>query len=458
MSSSNIRKSSEFVPNSDATIIQEMLDESGISSVEELFKDVPGDIRLKRPLSVPGPFPEWVVEKNVAGMLSRNRAPRLSFLGGGVASHYIPSEVFEITGRSEFYTSYTPYQPSATQGMLQSLFEYQSMICELTGCGVANCSMYDGASALGEAALMAARITCGSKFLVPARMDPQWKEVLKVYCVGSGVEVIEFECDENGLPVLESIPTKMEGISGIYVENPTFEGLIVADLNEFAELAHSMKALLVVGVDPISLGILEGPGNLGADIVIGEGQPLGSPVNFGGPLLGIFACRDKNQNVVRKMPGRIIGMTKDSAGRRAFCMTFQTREQHIRREKATSNICSNEALQALTAAAYLAVVGGTGLKRIAECCAGNCEYLIKELSNAGFSVPSKGLPHFKEFVLVNEKMNDISRKVLEKYNIASGIIISDEKLLVCTTELHSKEDLDDFVKAMTAARKEVTGA
>ncbi|MGC8817159.1 MAG: aminomethyl-transferring glycine dehydrogenase subunit GcvPA [Candidatus Hadarchaeum sp.] len=448
-----------YIPNSEETR-ERMLREIGLSDISELFIDIPHEVRLKRELNLPSAMSELEVVNHVKAILSKNRpfTKMPSFLGGGVWPHYIPAHVRQIIERSEFLTSYTPYQPENSQGMLQALFEYQSLIAELVGLDVANASMYDWATSLGEAALMCARVTGRNKFVVPKLISKDRLSVLRNYTAGPSIEIVEVGYDvESGqlnLGQLEQVVGK--DTAGVYVENPSYLGFLETQVEEVAELAHKNGALFVVGVNPISLGLLKAPGDYGADIVIGEGQPLGNPVSFGGPTLGIFACRGEPR-LLRQLPGRLIGMTQTIDGKaRGFTMVLQTREQHIRREKATSNICSNEALCAVAAAVFLVTLGPGGLRKLAEICAANASYLIKHLSGiAGLKVPIFKSPHFNEFTLqrVGGSIDQLNAE-LRKLGIQGGKPLLrefqelGEAALICTTELHSKKNLDDFIMSV----------
>jgi glycine dehydrogenase subunit 1 len=334
----------------------EMLEELGIKSVEELFSDIPNDVRTG-PLNIEKGLPEKDVRRNVMEILGKNRTAceMPSFLGAGVYYHYIPAAVFELISRSEFYSSYTPYQPEISQGMLQALFEYQSFVCELTGMDAANSSMYDASTALAEAALMSVRISGNKNVVVPSSIHWEKKSVLGNYSKGPGLHVEEVRYDATtGMVDVSDLKSKVDGeTSAVYVESPNLFG-VFANIAEIKEKLG--EVLLLVGANPLSLAVAEAPGNLGADIVVGEGQILGNPMNFGGPLIGIFACRKEH---IRKMPGRVIGATNDVHGRRAFTMALQTREQHIRREKATSNICTNESLGSVAFAIHVAILGSS---------------------------------------------------------------------------------------------------
>jgi glycine dehydrogenase subunit 1 len=365
----------------------------------------------------------------------------------------VPAVVKEIVQRSELLTSYTPYQPEISQGMLQALFEYQSMICELTGMSVANCSMYDWASALGEAARMSVRITGRRDILIPRIIHPERAKTLQVYAEPAGITVQQVGYDtKTGQMSIEDLRSKIsEETAAVYIENPSYFGFIEAQVDEISKEAHANNALFIVGIDPSSLGILKPPGDYSADIVIGEAQPLGNSMNFGGPLLGIFACRD-DMNLIRQMPGRIIGLTTTVDGcSQGFCMALQTREQHIRREKATSNICSNEALCAVASSVYMALLGPEGFHNLGEAIMSNANYAIRLLSKIrDIKVPIFESAHFKEFTVNFDDTGLSAREVHEKllqHKIHGGKNISKEfpelgeTALYCLTEMHSKEDV-----------------
>lgn len=456
--------SHRFIPNT-RDIRAEMLEEIGLSDIKDLFVDIPEEIRLKRELNLPAQMPELDVGRHIVEISSKNKnfnqAP--VFLGGGVWPHHIPAHVRSIVQRAEFLTAYTPYQPEVSQGMLQAQFEYQSLITELVGLEVANSSMYDWGSAAGEAALMSARLTGRKKFLVPDLISPERLSVIENYAVGPGLRIEKVSHDrKSGLIDLDELKKKLDReTAGVYVENPSYLGFLETQADEISEMAHSGGAVFVVGVNPISLGIIKPPGEYGADIVVGEGQPLGNPVSFGGPTLGIFACRGE-QRFIRQMPGRIIGMTLAADGKtRGYTMVLQTREQHIRREKATSNICSNQALCAVAAAAYLATLGSEGLREVASICASNARYVMKRLSEIdGIQAPVFDSSHFNEFTLKCNKKGATIEKInseLLKRGVHGGKSIRGEfpelgeTALLCTTELHSKRDIDKLVEATAEA-------
>ncbi len=450
-----------YIPNT-REIREKMLREIGAASIDELFADIPPKIRLKRELKLPPAMPELEVKRHVQAILAKNKpfTQMLSFLGGGVWPHHVPAHVRSLVQRSEFLTSYTPYQPEASQGMLQALFEYQSMIAELVGLEVANSSMYDWATALGEAALMCARVTRRKKFLVPELIGPERFSTLQNYASGPGLEPVKIGYDRTtGQLDLGQLRKELgQAVAGVYIENPSYLGFLETQVDEIAAAAHKAGALFVVGVNPISLGLLKPPGDYGADIVVGEGQPLGNPVSFGGPSLGIFACRGETK-LMRQIPGRLIGMTTTlDGGTRGYCMVLQTREQHIRRERATSSICTNEALCAVAAAIYLASLGPRGLNDLAELCASNASYAMKKLNAVkGLKAPIFDAPHFNEFTMNCTDTRISIQKLnagLLKRNIQGGKLLRTEfpelgeTALLCTTELHSREDIDRLANAL----------
>ncbi|PKK86060.1 MAG: aminomethyl-transferring glycine dehydrogenase [Thermoplasmata archaeon HGW-Thermoplasmata-1] len=447
-----------FIPNSE--IKQAMLAEIGLDDIDELFADVPKEVRYGG-LQIEKSKSEMQVRREMKHMLSKNVTldEITSFIGGPAMPHFVPAAVRSITSRSEFYTAYTPYQPELSQGILQAMFEYQSMIAELTGMDVANISMYDGATALGEAALMTARASRKNEFLVPENISWEKKSVLGNYVKGAGLKIREIPFDsKTGLLDLDALKEALSPeTAGLYIENPNFFGLIDDRVDEINAIVHSAgKALLVVGVDAVSLGALRSPGDYGADIVIGEGQLLGNAPNFGGPLVGIFACRDEH---VRRMPGRIIGLTKDASGRRAFCMALTTREQHIRREKATSNICSNETLCSLASAVYLSLLGRDGLEKLARLNFERGEKLKEALSNIeGVELPFSNTPHFNQLVVryTGKSAEEIHYALLER-GVHGGLLIGGgccggcECALYGTTELHTDGDINKLAVALREA-------
>jgi glycine dehydrogenase subunit 1 len=454
-----------YLPNSVPEIKEKMMEGIGISSIAELYSDIPDEFVFKGKLSIPGPMAEAEVKEHVSGLLEENTTLRCPpFLGGGVWPHHVPSVVDEVVHRAEFLTSYTPYQPEISQGILQSIFEYQSLICELVGMDVANSSLYDWSTATGEAALMSSRINRRTKVLVPDLMSPLRLSVLKTYTEPAGITIEKVDHDQaTGLMDLEDLKEKVNGdTSAVYIENPSYLGFVDEKAEAIGEIAHEKDALFVVGVDPTSLGILKAPGDYGADIVCGEGQPLGNHMNYGGPLLGILACKHDNR-YIRQMPGRIIGIAetlKDQ--RRAFVMTLQTREQHIRREKATSNICSNEALCAVAAGVYLSLLGPKGMKELGETILSRARYAQRKIGELpGVRAPIFSSYHFKEFTVnfQDRTVKEINRE-LHANRIQAGIPLTSqfpefgETSLFCVTEVHSKKNIDTLVSVIKEAMEE----
>lgn len=437
-----------FVPNTDSQQ-DRLLARIGVKSIEDLFTDIPTEIRLQRPLAIRGGMAEQDLVKHVKALANLNKTVEeySSYLGAGAYEHYIPSFVDQLLLRSEFYTAYTPYQPEISQGTLQVIYEYQTLVCELTGMDVANASMYEGASALAEAALMSCDATRREKVLVLQTVHPEYRDVLKTYLLPRGVELIEipFKDGVTDLAALEA--ALQENIAGILVQSPNFFGG-VEKAEEIVQLAHVKGALVVMAVNPVSLGLLKPPGENGADIVVGEGQALGNPLNFGGPYLGFLATRDK---YVRRMPGRIVGAATDKSGRKGYVLTLQAREQHIRREKATSNICSNEALCALAFTMHLSALGKTGIKELAYLNLQNAHYAAQEIAKLpGMRLAFSG-PFFHEFVVETKvKPTRINASLLED-QIIGGLDLArfypelDHHLLFCVTETKCKADIDRLV-------------
>lgn len=438
--------------------------EIGIKNTDELYADVPKQYALKEPLEIPATSSsEFEVKKHVEALLMKNKTcdEITTFLGAGCWLHYIPAVVTEIIQRSELLTSYTPYQPEVSQGMLQALFEYQSMICELTDMEVANCSMYDWASALGEAARMAVRVSKRKEILIPKIIHPERKETLQVYVEPADISVacIDYNSATGQIDLADLKSKISEETAAVYVENPSYFGIIESQVDDIGKEAHSHGALFIVGVDPTSLGILRSPGDYGADIVIGEAQPLGNPMNFGGPALGIMACRD-DTTLLRQMPGRVIGMTTTVDGaQNGFCMTLQTREQHIRREKATSNICTNEALCAVASAVYMALLGPEGMRQLGETVMCKANYTSRLLSKIHrVKIPFSESAHFKEFTINFDDSGltarEVNAKLLQR-RIQGGKDVSHEfpdlgeTALYCVTETHSKDQIEHLAEALT---------
>lgn len=423
---------------------KKIMEKIGIEEIDELFKDIPETVRIDK-LNLPKPISEMEIEKEIKKILEEVYVcPEKNFASCGILHIYIPAVIDEIISRGEFYTSYTPYQPEISQGMLQALFEYQSMICELTGLDVANCSMYDGYTALGEAALMCKRIKRKKYFLIPSAIHPEKKSVLRNYAKCANIEIVELAFDNKvGKTLIDTDIDKSE-VSGIYIENPNFFGVwedCILDVSK-----EYPDAIFVYGGNPLALSITISPDEIGAEIYVSEGQSLGLYPSFGGPYLGIFACAKK---YVRSMPGRLIGMTEDSNGERAFCMTLQTREQHIRRGKATSNICSNEALCGIAVAAYMAHMGPSGMIRLCKDLIYKSHVLSNKLNALDkIKSPLFDSDFFFEFVIScdlssYEKMLNVGYQFgtpLKKYFPMLG-----DSILIGVNQYHTLKIIDDLI-------------
>jgi glycine dehydrogenase subunit 1 len=446
-----------YIPNTDADCRQ-MLDAIGVRSVADLFADIPAAVRLKRPLRIPPALSEADLAKAMGSLAAKNAdvGRYSSFLGAGSYNHFSPAIIGHLISRGEFLTAYTPYQPEISQGTLQATYEYQTLICQLTGMEVSNASMYEGASATAEAILMAHRVTGRNEVVVARSVHPEYRQVTHTYTQQINLSFQEVPFTPVGTADLK----KAKGLLGdktacLVVQNPNFFG-VVEDLTELAAAAHAVGALLVVAVpEPVSLGILKPPGACGADIVAGEGQALGVPMSYGGPYLGIFATQEK---YIRQMPGRLVGATEDREGRTGYVLTLATREQHIRREKATSNICTSEALVALIATIYMETLGKNGLREVALQNLRKAAFAKERLARVrGSSLRFSG-PTFNEFVLqVKRKPADLLRGLLRK-QIIGGLDLSrfypelKDCLLVCVTEQNSREEIDALAKAMGGGR------
>jgi glycine dehydrogenase subunit 1 len=431
-----------------------MLSFVGAASVDDLFESVPAAVRLGRPLALADGLSEMETASRLRELADRNEpASRLvSFAGAGCYDHYVPSIVDHVLRRPEFFTAYTPYQPEISQGTLQNIYEFQSMICELTGMDVANASMYDGATAFVEAALMAARQTKRDKVVVAGAVHPEWRVVLNTYAESGIIEVVT-SAVENGLTTASSVAGLIdESTAALLVSNPNFLGHL-EDLAALGDIAHAAGALFVVSMNPALAGVLEAPAVYGADIVVGEGQPLGNVMSFGGPGLGFFACRDK---FIRQMPGRIVGRTVDVDGAGAFVLTMQTREQHIRREKATSNICSNHALNALAAAVYLSSVGAEGLAEVGRSSIAKAHFLREQLLASGkFDAPFTAafgnefaLRYTGDVVAMHAAMT--SKGYIAGVDLGAIDPGMDGLVLFATTEKRTRAEIDAFVKEVAS--------
>jgi glycine dehydrogenase subunit 1 len=438
----------EYIPHTEKEQ-QDMLRFIGVASFDELLEEIPSEVRLKRPLSLGAPLTEMELRREIGAMSRQNvqTEDMVCFLGAGAYDHYIPAAVPQIASRSEYYTAYTPYQAEMSQGLLQTIYEYQTLIGEITGMEVSNASLYDGASAAAEAALMAARITKRKTILLSAGINPRYRAVVHAYMGGLQNIIVDVPCLDGttDLSFLESHLN--DDVAVVLTQSPNFFGCI-EDVGRISDLAHGRGALSAVSADPISLGILEAPGNLGADIVVGEGQVLGNDLNFGGPYLGFLAGKLAH---VRQIPGRIVGATVDTQGRRGYCLTFQTREQHIKRDRATSNICTNQALIALMSTIYLCLMGRSGLKEAANQCLQKAHYLRREIGKIPGFAPVFPQSTFKEFVVRTPVSPSVILEGLLKRNILGGYDIGrdypewDRHLLVCVTEKRTREEMDHLI-------------
>lgn len=428
-----------YVPST-AQERQEMLASIGLCSIDELFSHIPDSLKLKGELNLPSGKSELEVCRTMEHIAAQNIVFDSIFRGAGAYDHYVPAIVKSVTGKEEFVTAYTPYQAEISQGVLQSIFEYQTMICELTGMDVSNASVYDGATAAAEAVNMCCERSRNVVFC-SAAAHPDTIEVVKTYCWASGHEFVLVPVKDGKTDWNSIVPQLDKKTSAcLYIQSPNFFGQI-EDVQQAAEAVHAVGAKLIMGCNPIALGLYKTPAELGTDIAVGEGQPLGMPLSFGGPYLGFMAT---TKAMMRKLPGRIVGETTDVDSKRAFVLTLQAREQHIRREKASSNICSNQALCAMTAAVYLAAVGPEGLKQVANLCYQKAHYLMQQLTAIpGITLRYQG-PFFHEFVTDQGDANRILLK-LEQEGILGGLPLSDGGILWCATEKNSKEDIDCMV-------------
>lgn len=438
-----------YISNTDADRAA-MLQAIGVASVDDLFYDVPAPVRYPE-LNLPSALSELELAREIQAMSARNAnlGEHACFLGAGAYNHFIPATVPHLVFRSEFYTAYTPYQAEISQGTLQTIFEYQSLICALTGMDAANASHYDGATAAAEGAILAINQVQRDKVIVCPTLHPEYRATIRTYLAGQGVAIVG---DEDTSATFEQMLAKHldDKTACVIVANPDFLGQ-VRDLKSAAERVHAAGALFIVSAYPIALGLYKAPGEYGADVVVGEGQPLGNPVAFGGPYLGIFATK---KEYVRRMAGRLVGQTTDTKGRRGFVLTLQAREQHIRREKATSNICTNQALCALAACVYLSTLGKSGLRQVAELCYHKAHYAARKINRLpGCRVDLKR-EFFNEFVVECPRpVSEINARLRER-NIVGGYDLSrdyphlDNAMLVAVTEMNTREEIDAFVKVL----------
>ncbi len=435
---------------------KEMLRTIGAAGIEDLLSPIPPKARLSRPLNLPAGLAETDLVRHMRELASRNASADdfVCFLGGGVYDHYIPSPINHLISRGEFLTAYTPYQPEASQGTLRTIYEYQTMIAELTGMDVSNASIYDGASSLAEAVLMAHAATDGREQLVISRgVNPLYRQVVASYAEGPRLRIKEVPLGDGATDLAQLKKAVSDKTAAVVLQSPNFFGCL-EDVQAAAEIAHAAKALCVVAVDPVALGLLAPPGALGADIVVGEGQGLGVPLSYGGPYLGFFATKT---DLIRRMPGRLVGVTVDRDGKRGFVLTLQTREQHIRREKATSNICTNVALCALMATIHLALLGKQGLRKVGELALAKAHYAAESLSKIRGVRLRFAAPFFKEFVLQLPKSPERVVNRLVKERILAGVPLKPfdrslkDCLLVAVTEKRTRQEIDAYVQALSQA-------
>lgn len=402
---------------------QEMCEAIGISKVEDLFKQIPQSVRMSE-LDLPEGLSEMETQRKVKNLAKSNKSDFISFLGGGIYNKFVPACINQVASRFEFNTAYTPYQPEISQGTLQVMYEFQTMICRLTGMDISNATVYDAGTACAEAILMACRISKKYKVCVLNSLNPEYKRVIETYTNSQGIEV----------DWVDEIPQATKDYAGVLVQTPNYYGEIIQP--------KEVECLSIICCDPSSLAILKTPAEMGADIAVGDIQTLGIPMNFGGPSAGFIACREK---LMRQLPGRLAGRTVDKDGKQAFCLTIQTREQHIKREKATSNICSNQALIGLCATLYLSVMGNKGFRQASYLSTKNAHILADKLKEKGYKILNTNF--FNEFVLEVPNADDFLTR-LENNNILGGIKLNDKKILVATTEMISDEDMDLYIKSI----------
>lgn len=444
-----------YIPSTEETK-KDMLTEVGADSIEALFEDIDENLQLKRPLAIPRHKSELEVSNYLSKLAAKNESldQYSSFLGCGAYDHYIPSAVKHIISRSEFYTAYTPYQPEIAQGTLQTIFEFQSMMCGLTGMEVCNASVYDGATAIYEAAYMAVSANRGKEILISKSVHPEYRKALQSSLAASRIKYTEIDI-QDGVTSLEDLRQKLnKDVSAVIYQSPNFFGLLES-VEALTELTHENKSLAILSTDPISLGLFKTPGELGVDIATGEGQSLGIPLSFGGPYLGFITT---SNSLIRKVPGRIAGMTHDLDGKRGFVLTLQTREQHIRRKKAISNICTNQALNATAATVYLSLVGKGGMKELAKVNFNKAHYAHEQLLKTGKFKDPFNKPFFKEFTLSYQGDIDQLNELLLNHNIIGGYNGTREYpdlkniCIFAVTEKRTKEEIDTLCQLIKEAR------
>lgn len=427
-----------YVPNTKDER-QQMLDAIGLSSMEDLFQNIPKEVLLKEELQIPEGKSELEVRKVMEKIAGKNRVFPTIFRGAGAYRHFIPSIVNSVISKENLKTAYTPYQAEISQGILQSIFEYQTMICDLTGMDVSNASVYDGASAAAEAVAMCKERKKKKAFISKAIL-PDALSAVQTYCYGNGME-LELIPEKDGCTDIEYLKEHIDAETAcVYIQHPNYYGNL-EEAEEIGEIAHSVKAKFIMGVNPISLGIIKTPREYGADVAVGDGQPLGLPMAFGGPYLGFMACIE---DMTRKLPGRIVGETVDHNGEKGYVLTLQAREQHIRREKASSNICSNQALCALAVSVYMATMGNEGIVNAAVQCSSKAHYFAEEFEKIGFQVENKA-EFFHEFVTSSEIPAQTVLSHLEQHDILGGLPLDEHRILWCCTEMNTKEEIDQTV-------------
>ena len=430
-----------YIPNTKKEQ-QAMLEEMGFNSFDALFAHIPEEVKVKDGLDIPEGMSEMEVRKAVTKIAKKNKVFDTMFRGAGAYRHFIPSIVKSVISKEDLLTAYTPYQAEISQGILQSIFEYQTMICDLTGMDVSNACVYDGATAAAEAVAMC-KDRKRNKAFISSCAQPSVIETIKTYCYGNGIELV-FIPEKDGCTDVEFIKNNIDKETAcVYVQHPNFYGNL-EDASLIGEVAHEMGAKYIMGVNPISLGVLKTPREYGADIAVGDGQPLGLSLSFGGPYVGFMACVSA---MMRKLPGRIVGQTVDHDGRVGYVLTLQAREQHIRREKASSNICSNQALCALAVGVYLSAMGNEGVKNAAIQSMSKAHYMAKEMEKIGFTVENKG-EFFHEFVTYSDTCSCKLLKALEEKDILGGYPLDDHRILWCCTEMNTKAEIDLAVAIM----------
>jgi len=424
-----------------------MLKEIGVESLEDLFAPIPKDLQLNAELDIPSAYDQISLTRHYTKLAAKNigGTDYACFLGAGVYDHYVPPTVGAILSRGEFLTSYTPYQPEVSQGVLQSIYEFQTLVSELFNMDLANASMYDAATGLAEAAAMAADITGRTEIIVSDTINPAYLDVLKTYLEHGTYSLVTIPSRDGVFVAADLKDAVSNATAAVLVQHPNFYGNL-EDVNLLSDITHGIGALFISSVDPVSLGLIAPPGDYDADIAVGEGQSLGCPMGFGGPMLGLFTCKQK---FIRRLPGRIVGATKDIEGKKAFVMTLRTREQDIRREKATSNICTNVALYALAAAVHLATLGKTGVEQVASLCFQKAHYLASEIAKKpGYSLAFPKASFFKEFTINTPVDPSIVNEALLGHGILGGYRLNSSQMLVAVTEQRTREELDNFINGL----------